>query len=75
MILFLVEMCIFAFPITFATSVFQFPHKKCISNFSGARRGRNRCLFVKGPPRAMCRTSPLYFSWVGELLGVPHPGG
>jgi hypothetical protein len=27
---------------------FQFPHKKCISHFSGARRGRNRCFFVKG---------------------------
>jgi hypothetical protein len=28
MVPFLVEMCMFAFPTTFATSVFQFPHKK-----------------------------------------------
>jgi hypothetical protein len=75
MVPFLVEMCIFSFPTTFATSVFQFPHKKCISHFSGARRGRNRCFFVKGPPREMCKTSPLYFSSVGDLPRVPNPGG
>jgi hypothetical protein len=37
MVPFLVEMCIFAFPTTFATSVFL-----------GGRRGQNRCFFVKG---------------------------
>jgi hypothetical protein len=54
MVLFLVHMCIFAFPTTFVTSVFQFPHKKYIFHFSGGRRGQNRCLFVKWPPRSMC---------------------
>jgi hypothetical protein len=43
MVPFLVEMCIFAFPTTFVTSVFQFPHKKCIFHFLGGRRGQNRC--------------------------------
>jgi hypothetical protein len=54
---------------------FQFPHKKCISHFSGGQSGQNRCFFMKGPPRAVCKTSPLYFSWVGDLAGVSHPGG
>jgi hypothetical protein len=39
---------IFAFQTTFATSVFLVPHKKCISHFSGARRGRNRCFLWRG---------------------------
>jgi hypothetical protein len=30
---------------------------------------------VKGPPRAVCKTWPLYFSWVGDLPGVPNPRG
>jgi hypothetical protein len=75
MVPFLVKMCIFAFPTTFATSVFSVSTKKYISHFSGARRGRNSCFFVKGPPRAVCKTSPLYFLWVGDLPGVPNPGG
>jgi hypothetical protein len=33
------------------------------------------CFFVMGPPRTLCKISPLYFSWVGDLPGVPHPGG
>jgi hypothetical protein len=56
---FLVDMCIFAFPTTFVTSVFLVSTKKCIFHFFGGRRGQNRCFFVKWPPRAMCKTSPL----------------
>jgi hypothetical protein len=26
---------------------FQFPHKKCISHFSGGQRGQNRCFFCE----------------------------
>jgi hypothetical protein len=59
MVQFLVEMCIFAFPTTFATSVFPVSTQKMHFPISGARRGRNRCFFVKGPPRAVCKTSPL----------------
>jgi hypothetical protein len=59
MVPFLVEMWIFAFPTTFATSVFFVSTKKCISHFSGSQRGQNRCFFVKWPPRAMGKTSPL----------------
>jgi hypothetical protein len=33
MVPFLVEMCIFACPITFVTSVFQFPHKNAFFFF------------------------------------------
>jgi hypothetical protein len=36
MVPFLVEMCIFAFPTTFVTSVFQFPHKIAFSIFQVA---------------------------------------
>jgi hypothetical protein len=59
MVPFLMDMCIFAFPTTFTASVFQFPHKKCVSHFSGDRRGQKRCSFVKGPPRAVYKISPL----------------
>jgi hypothetical protein len=36
MVPFLVEMCIFAFPTTFVTSVLQFPHKNAFSIFQVA---------------------------------------
>jgi hypothetical protein len=36
MVPFLVEMCIFAFPITFATRFFQFPHKNAFPIFQVA---------------------------------------
>jgi hypothetical protein len=59
MVPFLVDMCIFAFPTTIVTSVFSVSTKKCIFHFLGGRRGQNRCFFVKWPPKAMCKTSPL----------------
>jgi hypothetical protein len=73
MVPFLVEMCIFAFPTTFVTSVFQFPHKIAFSIFQVAG-GVKTGVFLKWPPRAMCKTSPLQIAWVGDLLGVPHLG-
>jgi hypothetical protein len=47
MVPFLVEMWIFAFPTTFATTVFSVSTKKCISHFSGSHRGQNRCFFCE----------------------------
>jgi hypothetical protein len=59
MVPFLVEMCIFAFPTTFATSVFQFPHKNAFPIFQVAGGVKTGAFFVKGPPRAVCKTSPI----------------
>jgi hypothetical protein len=36
---------------------FQFPHKKCISHFSGGRRGQNRCFFCEGPTKGSVQNS------------------
>jgi hypothetical protein len=54
----LVDMCIFAFPTTFVTSVFSVSTKNAFSIFQVAG-GVKIGFFVKWPPRAMCKTSPL----------------
>jgi hypothetical protein len=48
MVPFLVDMCIFAFPRTFVTSVFPVSTKKCIFHFLGGRRGQNRFFLWSG---------------------------
>jgi hypothetical protein len=49
----LVDVCIFAFPTTFITSVFKFPHKNTFSIFQVAGGVKTGVFFVKWPPRAM----------------------
>jgi hypothetical protein len=50
---------------------FQFPHKKCISHFSGALRGRNRCFFCKGATKGIVQNmSTLFFMGGGPARGA-----
>jgi hypothetical protein len=56
----LVEMCIFACPTTFVTSVFfSFHIKNVFSIFHVVGGVKTGVFCVKWPPRAMCKTSPL----------------
>jgi hypothetical protein len=70
---FLVEMCTFPSPTTFIPGFFDFAHKKWIFHFISGQNGQKRWFFVKGLPRKVCKTPPLQFSWVGDLVGMSDP--
>jgi hypothetical protein len=62
----------FPSPTTFITRVFfDFPHRKWIFHFISGQKGAKEVVFVKGLPREVCKTTPLQFSLVGDLVGMP----
>jgi hypothetical protein len=51
--------------------IFQFPHKKCISHFSGGRRGQNRCFFCEGATKGSVQNiTTLIFMGGGPTRGT-----
>jgi hypothetical protein len=50
---------------------FQFPHKKYISHFPGARRGQNRCFFCEGATKGIVQNiTNLIFMGGGPTRGA-----